>query len=64
MNFFFVSNLQIDSVIVTFHFKAIQRGVKFLWPVTVYYNILHCCITTVGIIDLCLVIMRYIQDTI
>ena len=36
MNSCFVSNLQIDSIFVTFDFTAIQRGVKFLLPVTVW----------------------------
>ena len=40
MDFCFVFNLQIDSIFDTFHFMAIQRGVKFLLPMTVYtcYN--------------------------
>ena len=36
MDFCFASNLQIDSIFDTFHFMAIQRGVKFILPVTVY----------------------------
>ena len=35
MYFCFVSNLQRDSIFDTFHFAAIQRGVKFLLAVTV-----------------------------
>ena len=37
MDFYFVSSLQLDYIFVTCDFTAIQRGVKFLLPVTVYY---------------------------
>ena len=46
MDFCFVSSLQIDSIFVALDFTAIQRGVKFLLPVTVYkcnyYVLLNC----------------------
>ena len=38
MDFCFASNLQIYSILDTFHFMSIQRGVKFLLTVTVYYE--------------------------